>query len=60
MLDIPLPKGIMTTDPDQLPNPDTYLNHLTAVEGDEFEICRNITLAVLGVGKSLAQMQKYL
>lgn len=31
------------------PNPDTYLNHLPPANGHEFEITRNIYLAILGV-----------
>lgn len=31
------------------PNPDTYLNHLSPSDAREFEVCRNITLAVFGV-----------
>lgn len=33
----------------ELPNPDTYLNHLSPADAREFEIGRNVTLAVLAV-----------
>ncbi|KAF9452892.1 hypothetical protein P691DRAFT_720652 [Macrolepiota fuliginosa MF-IS2] len=31
-----------------LPNPDTYLNHLSPTDAKVFEICRNITLVAFG------------
>jgi hypothetical protein len=33
----------------QSPNPDTFLNHLSPQEAYEYEVTRNVLLALLGV-----------